>query len=96
MERYTPSTQVLIKKIDKIDLKAKSIPRGKEGHYILMKYSIQEEDFIPEKVNLGQRSEGGGGENHVDFWSKSFLGFLLWKSLPSPYIWKLLNTSGKP
>lgn len=52
-KRYTK------KKIDKIDFKAKSIPRGKEAHYIAMKYSIQEEDSSLEKVNLGQRSKGG-------------------------------------
>ena len=31
---------------DKIDLKIKKIPRDKEGHYIMIKGSIQEEDII--------------------------------------------------
>ena len=31
---------------DKIDLKIKKITRGKEGHYIMIKGSIQEEDII--------------------------------------------------
>ena len=30
---------------DKIDLKIKKITRGKEGHYIVIKGSIQEEDI---------------------------------------------------
>ena len=30
---------------DKIDLKIKTITREKEGHYIMMKGSIQEEDI---------------------------------------------------
>ena len=30
---------------DKIDFKAKSIKKDKEGHYIMIKGSIQEEDF---------------------------------------------------
>ena len=30
---------------DKIDLKIKKIPRDKEGHYIMIKGSIQEEDI---------------------------------------------------
>ena len=30
---------------DKIDLKIKKITRGKEGHYIMIKGSIQEEDI---------------------------------------------------
>ena len=31
---------------DKIDLKIKKITRDKEGHYIMIKGSIQEEDII--------------------------------------------------
>ena len=31
---------------DKTDLKIKNIPRDKEGHYIMIKGSIQEEDII--------------------------------------------------
>ena len=31
---------------DKIDLKIKKITRGKEGHYIMIKESIQEENII--------------------------------------------------
>ena len=30
---------------DKVDFKAKSIPKDKEGHYILIKGSMQEEDI---------------------------------------------------
>ena len=30
---------------DKIDFKAKAIKKDKEGHYIMIKGSIQEEDF---------------------------------------------------
>ena len=32
--------------IDKIDLKIKKITRDKEGHYLMIKGSIQEEDII--------------------------------------------------
>ena len=31
--------------LDKIDLKIKKITRGKDGHYIMIKVSIQEEDI---------------------------------------------------
>ena len=31
---------------DKIDLKIKNVIRGKDGHYIMIKGSIQEEDVI--------------------------------------------------
>ena len=31
---------------DKIDFKTKAVKRGKEGHYIMIKGSIQEEDII--------------------------------------------------
>ena len=30
---------------DKIDFKIKAVKRGKEGHYIMIKESIQEEDI---------------------------------------------------
>ena len=30
---------------DKIDFKIKTVTRGKEGHYIMIKGSIQEEDM---------------------------------------------------
>ena len=36
---------VTILKSDKIDLKIKKITRDKEGHYIMLKESIQEEDI---------------------------------------------------
>ena len=81
--------------VAKIDFKPKNIPRGKEAHYIAMKYSIQEEDSSLEKMNLGQRSKGGTGTNLVDIWRKSLSGFQLWKSLPplphvlpGLFIWK--------
>ena len=41
---------------EKIDLKIKNITRDKEGHYIMMKGSIQEEDIITVNIytlNIG-------------------------------------------
>ena len=45
---------------DKIDLKIKKIPRDKEGHYIVIKGSIQEEDITIANIweGLGARGEG--------------------------------------
>ena len=37
--------------LDKIDFKIKTITRDKEGHYIMMKGSIQEEDIIILNIN---------------------------------------------
>ena len=51
MEKYTPckwetkKAGVAILTSDKIDLKIKKITRDKEGHYIMIKGSIQEEDI---------------------------------------------------
>ena len=50
VEKYIPcqweakKAGVAILTSDKIDLKIKKITRGKEGHYIMIKGSIQEED----------------------------------------------------
>ena len=47
---------VVILVSDKIDFKIKTVTRGKEGHYIMIKGSIQEEDIIIIKVyapNIG-------------------------------------------
>ena len=42
---------------DKIDLKIKNITRDKEGHYIIIKGSIQEEDITI--VNIYAPNTGG-------------------------------------
>ena len=52
MEKYIPANGkqkkagVTILISDKINLKIKNIPRDKEGQYIMIKESIQEEDII--------------------------------------------------
>ena len=52
MEKYIPcewepkEARVVILISDKIDLEIKKITRDKEGHYIMIKESIQEEDMI--------------------------------------------------
>ena len=40
---------------DKIDLKIKTITRDKEGHYIMIKGSIQEEDITIENIYAPNR-----------------------------------------
>ena len=61
MEKYIPckwkqkKAGVAILISDKIDLKIKEITRNKEGHYIVIKGSIQEEDVI---VNIYEPNIG--------------------------------------
>ena len=47
---------------DKIDIKIKNIVRDKEGHYIMIKGSIQEEDITLVNIyapNIGARNNSG-------------------------------------
>ena len=61
MEKYIPckweaKPGVAILISDKIDLKIKKITRDKEGHYIIIKGSIQEEDITTVNIyapNIG-------------------------------------------
>ena len=62
MEKYIPckweakKSGVAILISDKIGLKIKNITRDKEGHYIMIKGSIQEEDITIENIyapNIG-------------------------------------------
>jgi hypothetical protein len=43
--KWTPSTAVLIFISDKVDFKLKSIRRDNEGHFILMKITIHQEEI---------------------------------------------------
>ena len=43
IDQKKPGVAILIS--DKIDLKTKAVKRDKEGHYIMIKGSIQEEDI---------------------------------------------------
>ena len=57
MEKYIPckwkqkKAGVAILTPDKVDLKIKNITRDKEGHYIMIKGSIQEEDITLVNIN---------------------------------------------
>ena len=61
LEKYIPCKQrpnkagVAILISDKIDFKTKAVKRDKEGHYIMIKGSIQEEDTI---INIYARNIG--------------------------------------
>ena len=46
MERKNKKTEVAILISDKIDFKATQIKRDKEGHYIMVKGSIQHEELM--------------------------------------------------
>ena len=50
--RNNEKAGVAILRSHKIDFKTKSITKDKEGHYILIKGSIQKEDIIPININL--------------------------------------------
>ena len=60
MEKYIPcewepkEARVVILISDKIDLKIKKITKDKEGHYIIIKGSIQEEDITIDKDIKGE------------------------------------------
>ena len=63
---------VAILMLDKIDLKIKKITRDKEGHYIMIKGSVQEEDTTTVNIYApnrgapqweGNRQEGQGSPN---------------------------------
>ena len=59
MEKYLPckweaKAGVAIFISDKIDLKIKMISRDKEGHYIMIKGSIQEEDITIVNIEIGR------------------------------------------
>ena len=50
---------------DKIDFKTKAVKRDKEGHYIMIKGSIQEEDItIKPACRAGSLGAGGCGPAH--------------------------------
>ena len=49
---------VAILKSDKIDLKIINISRAKEGHYLMIKVSIQEADITIENIYAPNRGNG--------------------------------------
>ena len=66
--------EVAILITDKIDLKIKKVTRDKEGHYIMIKGSIQEEDirqWHPTPVLLFGKSHGRGSLVGCCLWGRT-------------------------
>ena len=72
--------------LDKIDLKIKKVTRDKEGHYIMIKGSITEEDITIVNIRLQCRRLRFNCWVRKIYWRRDrlltpvFLGFLQWLS----------------